>query len=429
MISLQILNKVLETQDLSMIFSGVLSEDYFVGYEEEFNFLMDHHQKYGQVPDKETFLDHFNNFELLHVGETWDYLLDKIREEYLYYQTVPIIKEAADLLSTDSNTAVEYLLNKVKELNPNYGISTFDIIAQAETRLKQFEEKMVAEKPWYITTGFPELDDIIHGWNKGEELAILFARTGQGKSWVLSKTLTHAWEIGHRVGYISPEMSPQKIGYRIDTLLGNFSNTGLNWAKETKVSPAEYKKYINSLGGKNGFYVSTPMDFQKKITISKLRNFIQAEKLDILGIDGITYLSDERYRRGDNKTTSLTNISEDLIGLSLDLGIPIIAVVQSNREGVREGGGTPDLENIRDSDGIAHNATKVLSIRQAGGALEIGVKKHRDGVMGGKVIYKWEPDTGTFVYIPADEDGVSEEVKEPRKRIVREQYQDEEAVF
>ena len=58
---------------------------------------------------------------------------------------------------------------------------------------------------------------------------------------------------------------------------------------------------------------------------------MQKNKLDILGIDGITYLTDERYKKGDNRTTMLTNISEDLISLSIELKIPIIVVVQSNR--------------------------------------------------------------------------------------------------
>ena len=47
-------------------------------------------------------------------------------------------------------------------------------------------------------------------------------------------------------------------------------------------------------------------DFNKRLTVSKLRSFIVKNKLDIVGIDGLTYMSDERHKRGDNKTRYLS---------------------------------------------------------------------------------------------------------------------------
>ncbi|NLA24197.1 MAG: hypothetical protein GX879_04445, partial [Bacteroidales bacterium] len=282
--------------------------------------------------------------------------------------------------------------------------------------------------PWYITTGFEELDDIMKGWAKGEELIVLFARTGQGKTWVLTKSLAHAWQIGNNVGYISPEMGPDRVGYRFDTLYKNFSNRKLIWGDEVE----GYGDYIKELAKfKNPFIVATPLDFQKKITVSKLKNFIISNKLDILGIDGITYLTDERYKKGDNKTIMLTNISEDLMGLSMELEIPIIVVVQSNRSGVKtqDSEGTPELESIRDSDGIAHNASKVISLRQTGAGLEFGIKKHRDGSSGGKLLYYWDIDKGKFNYIPSDKDAVRPEIRKRKSDEIKNSFQDGSEVF
>lgn len=428
MITLQILNKVLQTGDIQLITKNALTEEYFVGYEPEFNFIIDHFNKYGKVPDKATFLDKFNDFNLIEVAETDKYLLDTLYEEHLYYKSVEVVQKVAELLKTNANDAVEYLHSQL----PNLKIATTsegtDIIKQADERYQTYLEKMNAKNPWYITTGFEELDDILNGWAKGEELVVLFARTGQGKSWVLAKTLTHAWQIGNRVGYISPEMSPTKIGYRFDTLLKNFSNRNLVWGKEEP----DYEKYINDLKTKeNPFIVATPLDFQKKITVTKLKHFCQTNKLDILGIDGITYLTDERYKKGDNKTISLTNISEDLMALSIELGIPILVVVQSNRGGVKDidSEGTPELENIRDSDGIAQNATKVIALRQTGAGLEFGIKKHRDGINGGKLIYYWDIDKGQFNYIPSSEDAVKPEKRQKKADEIKNSFNDGTDVF
>lgn len=428
MICLQIINKVLQSNDINIISKHSLEEDHFIGYEEEFNFIMNHYQKYQRVPDKATFLSTFKEFEFVDVGETDEYLLDTLYEETLYYKSVEVVQKVADLLTVNANDAVEYLQSQIPNLSVTNITEGTDIISQSKERFDIYLEKMNGQDPWYITSGFEELDTLIHGWAKGEELVVFFARTGQGKSWVLVKTLEHAWNIGNRVGYISPEMSPSKIGYRFDTVNKNFANSNLVWGK----SEPEYESYIKELSAQpKPFIVATPQDFQKKITISKLKQFCKSNKLDILGIDGITYLTDERHTRGDNKTTSLTNISEDLIALSSELGIPIIVVVQSNRNGAKseEAEGTPDLETIRDSDGIAQNATKVLSFRQTGAGLEIGIKKHRDGINGGKVLYYWDINKGLFNYIPSEGDSVRPERKQQKVEDIKKTFNDKSDVF
>ena len=151
-----------------------------------------------------------------------------------------------------------------------------------------------------------------------------------------------------------------------------------------------------------------------------LRNFVISNKLDILAIDGITYMSDERAKRGDNKTTMLTNISEDLMGLSCELKIPILVVVQSNRGGVEKD--TPDLEDIRDSDGISHNATKVISLSKKEDALVMKIKKHRDGKVGDKLTYLWDVDKGEFRWIPSDEDNADEDKKVEHKEDIKNEF-------
>jgi len=171
------------------------------------------------------------------------------------------------------------------------------------------------------------------------------------------------------------------------------------WGNNT-VSDEEYKSYIDELSTKeNKFIVATPNDFDRRITVTKLKNWIKQNDLHIIAIDGITYLTDERGRRGDNKTTSLTNISEDLMSLSMEIGIPILTVVQANRGGVTEKGSDelPELENIRDSDGISFNASKVISLKQKDDTLIIQVKKQRNGLVGGKVAYIWNANVGEFI--------------------------------
>ena len=426
MVSLQILNKIISTKDISIITDNNLTIDYFLEYEDEYSFIKEHFDNYKNVPDTETFINKFPDFELLEVNESDRYLVDAIREEYLYSKSVPVIKKAAELLKSDSNEASRYLQSELVNLTPNYTTPYVDII-HSNSRVEMFEDKSNNKDKWFIPTGFEELDDIIYGWQCGEEFVVIFARTGIGKSWVLVKTVQHAWEIGKNVGYISPEMSADKIGYRFDTLNNHFSNMALVRGDKSKVSIDEYRQYNEKLAEHNNrILVSTPMDFNKQVTVGKLRTFVQANNLDMLAIDGITYMTDERYKRGDNKTTSLTNISEDLMELSCELKIPILVVVQSNRGGTEKD--TPDLEDIRDSDGIAHNATKVISLNQKEEALVMKIKKNRDGKVGDKLTYLWDIDLGEFTWMPGDFDSATIERKEQKREEVKKEYKEKRKV-
>ena len=425
MIQLQILSKVLATGDFSIIENNLLTKDYFVGYEDEYEFLLQHKKDYGNVPDKATFLSRFPEIDLVEVTESDRYLVDTIREEYLYYKSVPVVQKVAELLKTDANAAAEYMVHAIKELQPEYRLGGVNIITDANERYEQFIERKQHQNDYFFTCGFQELDDVIHGIQREEELFVIFARTNQGKSWVLEKMCTHVWQIGYNVGYISPEMGASSIGYRFDTLNKNFSNRGLMWGKDD-VDENEYADYLKTLKDtKNSFIVATPNDFDRKITVTKLKNWIQQYKLDMVAVDGITYMTDERYRRGDNKTTTLTNISEDLMALSMEMKVPILIVVQANRGGVSQddNDGTPELETIRDSDGISHNASKVISIRQTkDGILKMEVKKQRFGAVGGKLNYQWDINTGIFTFVPSEDDAEPRQRTERKVREVKKQF-------
>lgn len=404
MVQLQFLNYILATKDYDILLENDITDEYFTEYVDEFAFIKNHYQEYKSVPDIATFVDNFPSFDVLDVQESKLYLVNTIREEYLYAKSVPVIKKAAELLKSDANEASRYLQSEMMNLSPNYSIPSVGII-HSDHRIQVFEDKANNPDKWFIPTGFEELDEIINGWQMGEELGVIYARTGECKSWFVAKSAQHSWLMGKNVGYMSPEMSADKIGYRFDTVYKHLSNTALIRGKQDVVSLDSYKAYFDELKqAKNDIYVSTPLDFNKKVTVSKLRNWVRQNKLDILIIDGIKYLSDERYQKGDNTTTSLTNISEDLMQLSIEMSIPVLVVVQSNRGGVKEDpDATPELENIRDSDGIAHNATKVIALRKKEDSLIVEIKKHRDGGFGNKLVYSCDIDTGNFVFFGSEE--------------------------
>lgn len=428
MVDLQIISKIIATGDFSIIEDNYITDDYFRGhknskgedlpdYYDEFRFIKDHYERYGNVPDRETFIAKFPDYKdggLPDVSESDQFLVEALREQYTFNRGLPILKRAAEIFVDDANAGVEYMINSLKVLEVNYDLAGTDIIADSDIRLEHYKDRVENQKDWYFTTGFPELDRIIHGIQRFEELVVIVARLGQGKSWVLEKIAAHIWKCGFRVGYISPEMGPDNVGYRFDTVYNGYSNSSLMWG----LPDIDVDKYAEDLATlkeqKIPFIVSTPSQFDHRITISKLRNYIKKYKLDVLCIDGIKYMVDERYRKGDAEHVSLTHISEDLIELSVEMRIPILVVSQANRAGVKED--TPDMDNISGSDGIGQCATKTITLRQDDGNLEMSVKKNRYGTLGPKLKYIWNINIGEFIYTENFDDMTPEEKTERRER-------------
>ena len=76
MVELQVLSKILKERNMSFLTLNNITDDYFVTYSSEYEFIRDHVQKYGNVPDKETFMSKFPDFTIVEVAETDKYLVD-----------------------------------------------------------------------------------------------------------------------------------------------------------------------------------------------------------------------------------------------------------------------------------------------------------------------------------------------------------------
>lgn len=229
-------------------------------------------------------------------------------------------------------------------------------------------------------------------------------------TWVLTKMLQEAWKQQFNVGLIEPEMTGNKIGYRFDAINGHFSNRKLTYGDsltDEGKDKESYIQYLHSLvnDAENGkvkkFMVAHPKDFGGTVTVSDIKYWCICNDIKVLGIDGISYMKDERGKSSDNTTTALTNISADLMELSIELGIPVIVVVQSNR-GSAENGGIPSLETIRDSDGIAYSASQVISVYVKHDLLHLKHLKNRNGESNFTLSYDWDIDKGTMQYVDYD---------------------------
>lgn len=407
MIETQILNKILEDRSLDFLLKNKLYINKFYKKKAELQYILNHFEKYGQVPDKETFINKFPDFEFIVVNESEEYLVENLLEEDTFQKALPILKEASNIMETDSVQAVKYLTKHLQDLEIKKSDS-IDLINQAEIRYKDYLEMQVYKAKMVTFTGFKELDNVIEGFSN-DELAVMFARLNNGKSWVVTKIATAAWEQGRRVGFYSGEMTADKVGYRIDAILGGFSNKALLKGYEVE----GYKEYIEQMKDKpNPIQIITPEELDGYLTISKLETFIKEYNINFMVIDQLSLMVDETSSKNTQERTKFSNITKGLRRLSKKYQLPIIVAAQANRLGVKgqDDKGVPEMEHIAESDAIGQDATLAISMRIKDNQLEMQIKKYRDGVVGNKFVYALDLDHGKFEYLPTDENN-KEEIK------------------
>lgn len=422
MIQEQFLNYLLNTKDSSLLLINNIDEEFFSDYKEEYTYIIDHMAKYGNVPDINTFASEFPHFDFIQVNESPSYLIDKLYEDRNARKLSTLFnKIRQEFNDGDIDKAMNTYLSSMNDIAKAKHIESIDLLRDT-SRYDAFIDRADDWKKFFVKTGFPELDEIIGGWDRQEELATIVARSNMGKSWILLKCACAAAEQGLNVGIYSGEMSERKVGYRVDTLIGHISNTALT--KGNIEVQNEYKQYLDSLPDKftGTMKVLTPNMIGGPAGVTALRAFIEKDNLDILFVDQHSLLEDDR--KAKNPVEKASNISKDLKNLQVLKQIPIISVSQQNRASTENGVG---LEHIAQSDRIAQDSTIVLFFEQKDGIITMHLVKSRDSANMKDLSYAVDLNRGIFTYIPEENNalegqGVSELMEEYC-------YEDEEDIF
>lgn len=395
MIQTQVLNRVLNSKDLSLITLNNLTRDYFSDYSYEYDFIINHYNTYNTVPDMETFVSKFPSFDVIKVQENDKYLVEELYKDKFFRDLVSTVSSLkSDVSQKDVDAAKQKIIDLTTSFSATTGVSATDIFEDT-SRYDEYLDRVNNYNQYFISTGFPELDELIGGWDRHEEYATIFARTGNGKSWILDKMSIAAAEQGLNVGLYSGEMSTSKVGYRLDTLASGISNFGLS--KGNIGVQNSYKKYLDDIPNRfrGHYWVATPNDFGGSVTVSALQAFVERYDIDILFIDQHSLLDDQHNAKISHERAA--NISRDIKKLQTLKRIPIITAVQQNRTKTDEGVNTT---HIALSDRIAQDSTVILGLETKEEEMTISITKCRDAGTGKQLKYDVDFDKGIFAYIP-----------------------------
>lgn len=240
-----------------------------------------------------------------------------------------------------------------------------------------------------IKSGFSDLDNATRGWQPGD-LIIVAARPSVGKTAFALNLVRNAALNGAGVGVWSLEMKAPYLALRMlaaqsDIILGKLQTGSLN--------EAEYKKLAESANNLSRFNIF--FDDANAVNLRSLKaKARRLKKKHDIGLIVIDYLQLMHGESKNNREQEIATISRELKNLAQELEIPIIALSQLSRDGVKNSTWDvpPPISALRESGAIEQDADLILMLWGANdaelsndksfeGKRRVRIMKQRNGML------------------------------------------------
>lgn len=323
--------------------------------------------------------------------------------DYIYNQVIELSKKRKlmELLQKSITELMEaenidiFMQDKIKQINKiaeiNEKEQTFvEQVVETSTEI----EKNTLQKPDYtLYTGITDLDKMICGLHK-QELTIIGARPGIGKTTLALQIAEHIAERGTETAIISLEMSDTQV---IQKLISRRARIN---SYKMRMGTLETKE-LEQIGIVSAEIAELPIHLVTKArTIQHIENIARKLKnknnLGLMIIDYIQLIKNKG--KFNSREQEVADITRTLKLLSLELNIPIVGLCQLNRNAARQ---EPTLADLRESGAIEQDADNILFLYQEAESTEtvvditLKLAKQRAGETG-KISLKFNKANSEF---------------------------------
>jgi replicative DNA helicase len=361
-----------------------------------------------------------------------------------YYLKRMIIAVNSQMIAqayNEQNDVFELIENWQKQFDKIADVTTIgrqtQSFAQALDKLQDSVELLSGNKEDVVMqgvkTGLKRIDKYTGGY-RNQDLVIIAARPGMGKTSLILKTAIENARDGVAVGIVSLEMSMEQMTARMVAIDTSFHLTQLikrgfedkkyftNFV-EHKHRMAQYPILIDDTGNS---------ELTDLVILAKF--WKRKYDIGVLIIDYIQLMEDKSFK--GNREGEVSSISRRLKRLAKELDIPIIALSQLSRQcETRSGQKRPLLIDLRESGAIEQDAdivqfiyrpeyyklempvdeysgdrddAKLIDLVDKGANTEIIFAKYRGGSVG-KTLVMWEGNKTKFIDVEDENDLVQYE--------------------
>lgn len=237
-----------------------------------------------------------------------------------------------------------------------------------------------------VPSGLHELD-LLLGNFQSENVYVVAARPGQGKTSLEASVMLNAARQGKRVAFFSLEMSIEKITNR---LLAQETGINVQLLDTGKLDEGQWPVFTSAVERMERLPIhldDTPAISPLHILAKCRHLLLSSGHLDLLMID---YLQLMKPGAGaENRTQEIGLITRALKTLAKELHVPLVVAAQLNREVEKRSDKRPQLSDLRESGDIEADADVVIFLHQSDPdiksnelPIDLIVAKHRNGPTG-----------------------------------------------
>ena len=399
-----LISSLLNNQDVASAGSLGISPAHFLGYRDEYNWLLNYVEAYGCDPSKDAFRIVFPDFVFSDHEDTRS-AVDMVFKAYARREMTAAMTEAVDLMQMGD-------------------------VHAAYTTLVKAEPRKTSAKPRQLLTDLSFLDDWDRPRNGVEvpyptlqkatggiqpgNIWYVGARPKQGKTSHLVNIVKHAVLAGNRVLFYSLEMSEMEVRARFHAALANhyayayhdrrFTEITLSNIRDRRVDALLYKTFVQELDERMKSWggtleIHTPMDGIATPGMVAAR----ASEYHLNVIDYIGLMRADSGARSVDDWRIAASISNDLKLTAGAASTGLLVATQINREG-DVGFEPPKLKNLAQSDALGQDGDVILTLRAKphNVASYFSIEGNRHGESGTRFHTIFDPNRGIFTEISAE---------------------------
>lgn len=307
-------------------------------------------------------------------------------------------RQVVDTHTGEASEVLAAVRRQFDDLDTDEGLARSTTLSWSQL-VDEFE---AAHAPGGSETGIPspwwELDELLGGLHRGR-MYTFGGRPGAGKSTAAINIAEHAAvESNKRVLIFSKEMPTVDVTGRILARGASVDIRSINHRRLTDGQMGAIRAYVRKVGSPDIRVNASPVSLEGIKTIARAQH--HRSGLDLLVVDYLQLVRAEMP--GRNREQEVGQVSRELKGLAMELGIVVVLPAQLNRGPAGRADARPAMSDLRDSGQIEQDSDAVILLWHAPndkgeptGLVTLIVDKNRHGPRG-EIPLRWHGGYGSI---------------------------------
>ena len=309
------------------------------------------------------------------------------------------LRDAYDLHGGDVESLLDRTEEKTLSVRNRHGGDAPETLSDVVTgRLQELDRRLAGEEADVTPTGFSDLDSMLAGGIRPQQLVIVGACPGMGKTAIASQIACHvAGVVGKRVLFSSLEMSAEQLADRQLSVLSGVNGYRMRAGTMTN---EDRKKIVEAAAEMSRYNMQIDDDGMQRVgqiaAQSRRLGPKRREHAELIVIDYLQLIESDDTKV--NREQQVSTVTKRLKALAKERNCPVLCLAQLNRQAASSKDMRPRLSHLRESGQIEQSADVVLLLHREeyyftsntpddirdkyAGLAEVIVAKHRDGPTG-----------------------------------------------